>query len=184
MPTAQAFVHDGNWDAETDGNQAMKFMGNYTRNYVDNRDFMKADAKIFDKWHTKDFVFQKSDGTRTSGADDTAKALQEVYAIFSGGHKHRPTSLACWDEKDGSITMFGHAKVYVGFEGHDKTVTDDDGDKWNAVMEGGFRFWYVKDESGVDGIKIKETRIYADPMPAIGYALKNGILSPKDLGLA
>jgi hypothetical protein len=80
--------------------------------------------------------------------------------------------------------MFGHAKTFVGFGGIDGTISDNDGNKWSAVMEAAFRFWYVKDESGPDGIKLKETRIYADPMPAVGFMLQKGIVTAKDLGLA
>jgi len=39
-------------------------------------------------------------------------------------------------------------------------------------------------EYGPDGIKIKETRIYADPLPALGFMLQNKMVSAKDLGLA
>lgn len=40
-------------------------------------------------------------------------------------------------------------------------------------MEAAFHFWYVKDQNGMDGIKIKGMRIYADPMPALGFMLQN-----------
>lgn len=80
--------------------------------------------------------------------------------------------------------MFGHAKTYVGFKNVEGTLSDNEGKKWSAVMEAAFQFWYVKDESGPDGIKIKETRIYTDPMPALGFMLQNKLVSAKDLGLA
>lgn len=80
--------------------------------------------------------------------------------------------------------MIGHAKTYVGFKDVEGTIADNEGKKWSAVMEAAFRFWYVKDESGPDGIKIKGTRIYADPMPALGFMLQKGMVSAKDLGLA
>ena len=51
-------------------------------------------------------------------------------------------------------------------------------------MEAAFHFWYVKDSNGPDGIKIKETRIYTDPMPALGFMLRDKMVSAKDLGLA
>jgi hypothetical protein len=87
------------------------------------------------------------------------------------------------EEGDGWC-LFGHAKTFVGFKHVEGTISDNEGKRWSAVMEGAFHFWYVKDESGPDGIKIKETRIYADPMPAVGFMLQNGIVSAKDLGLA
>ena len=31
---------------------------------------------------------------------------------------------------------------------------------------------------------MKETRIYADPMPAVEFMLKQGIVTAKDVGLA
>jgi hypothetical protein len=80
--------------------------------------------------------------------------------------------------------MFGHAKTFVAFEGVEGSISDNEGKKWSAVMEAAFRFWYVRDDSGPDGFKIKETRIYADPMPAVGFMLQKGIVSAKDLGLA
>ena len=80
--------------------------------------------------------------------------------------------------------MFGHAKTFVGFKDVEGKFTDNEGKKWSAVMEAAFRFWYVKDENGPDGIKIKETRIYADPLPALGFMLQNKMVSAKDLGLA
>lgn len=80
--------------------------------------------------------------------------------------------------------MIGHAKTHVGFKDVEGTITDNEGKKWSAVMEAAFRFWYVKDESGPEGIKIKKTRIYADPMPALGFMLQKGMVSAKDLGLA
>ena len=51
-------------------------------------------------------------------------------------------------------------------------------------MEAAFQFWYVNDQNGPDGIKINETRIYADPMPALGFMLQNKMVSAKDPGLA
>jgi hypothetical protein len=89
----------------------------------------------------------------------------------------------CREEGDGWC-LFGHAKTFVGFKDVEGTISDNEGKKWSAVMEAAFHFWYVKDESGPDGIKIKETRIYADPMPAVGFMLQHGIVSAKDLGFA
>ena len=80
--------------------------------------------------------------------------------------------------------MIGHAKTYVGFKDVEGTISDNEGKKWSAIMEAAFQFWYVKDQNGPDGIKIKETRIYADPMPALGFMLQNQMASAKDLGLA
>ena len=80
--------------------------------------------------------------------------------------------------------MIGHAKTYVGFKDVEGTITDNEGKKWSAVMEAAFQFWYVKDQSGPECIKIKETRIYADPMPALEFMLQNKMVSAKDLGLA
>ena len=51
-------------------------------------------------------------------------------------------------------------------------------------MEAAFHFRYVKDQNGPDGIKIKETRIYADPMPALEFMLQEKMVSAKNLGLA
>ncbi|GAB7333509.1 hypothetical protein MBLNU13_g05094t3 [Cladosporium sp. NU13] len=181
FPTQQAFIHSGDWDEETRKHPAMKWMERYTREQIDVRTW--ANGADPNEWHTSDFALQKSDGTRREGADKANDALGEIYGPFTGGQKHEPTFLVCWEEGDG-WSMIGHAKTYVGFQGVEGTITDNEGKNWSAVMEAAFRFWYVKDESGPDGIKIKETRIYADPMPALGFMLQNKMVSPKDLGLA
>jgi len=198
FPTQPVFVHTGDWDEESRKHPAVKWMEEYTKTQVDSR--VWTDGKVMNDWHTSDFAYQRSDGGRREGVDKVNGALTEVYGPFSA-HKHRPTFLLCWyaysllpdkqishkhyRREDGNgWTIFGHAHVYVGFKGVEGTITDPDGDKWSAVMEAAFRFWYVKDESGKDGIKIQETRTYADPMPAIGFMLQKGIVSAKDLGLA
>jgi hypothetical protein len=92
--------------------------------------------------------------------------------------------LPWYREEENGWAAFGHAKTYIGFEGVDGKISDKEGKKWSTIVEAAFRFWYVKDESGPQGIKLKETMIYADPMPAVGFMLQNGIVTAKDLGLA
>lgn len=124
-----------------------------------------------------------SDGTIASGREAGVKALTDKYAPFTGGHKHDPTELFTWQEGD-HWCMFGHARCYIGFEDQANTVKDQHGDAWNVVVEATYRFVYVKDDSAPKGFRMRETKIYADPMPAVQFMLKKGIVSAKDLGMA
>jgi len=179
-PTKPVFVHKGSWDDETRQHPLMKWMEDYTHEFDRTRAFATGSPS---DWLTSDFSVQLSDGSRITGMQDAIKALTEKYAPFSGGHKHDPTELLTWEEGD-HWCMFGHAKCFIGFEGVEANVKDPQDQSWNVVVEATYRFVYVKDESGQGGYKMRETKIYADPMPAVEFMLKQGIVSAKDLGLA
>lgn len=181
-PTQQVFIHKGSWDSETRLHPVMEWMEQYTYEFDRTRAFATGSPG---DWLTSDFSVQLSDGTRIAGMQAAIKALTEKYAPFSGGHKHDPTELLTWEEGD-HWCMFGHAKCFIGFDGTGSTaeVKDPQGKAWNVVIEATYRFVYVKDDSGRGGIRMKETRIYADPMPAVGFMLEQGIVTAKDIGLA
>lgn len=179
-PTQPVFVHKGSWDDETRLHPVMQWMEDYTHEFDRTRAFATGSPS---DWLTSDFSVQLSDGTRITGMKDAIHALTEKYAPFSGGHKHDPTELLTWEEGD-HWCMFGHAKCFIGFEGVAASVKDPQGQSWNVVVEATYRFVYVKDESGTGGYKMRETKIYADPTPAVEFMMKQGIASAKDLGLA
>lgn len=181
-PTQSVFVHSGSWNASSRQHPVMDWMEKYTREFDRSRAFATGTPS---DWLTADFSVQMSDGTRISGREEAVQALTEKYAPFTGGHKHDPTELLVWEE-GGEWCMFGHAKCFVGFQGlrENGEFEDPQGEgKWNVVVEAAYRFVYVKDEAARGGYKMKETRIYADPMPAVGFMLKSGLASAKDLGL-
>lgn len=124
-----------------------------------------------------------SDGKRIEGRSAAVAALVEKYAPFTGGHKHCPTELLVWREGEEWV-MFGHARCYIGFEGVEKEVKDPEGDMWNVYLEAAYRFVYIEDASAKSGYKIKETRIYADPTPAVGLMLQKGLATAEQLGFA
>lgn len=83
--------------------------------------------------------------------------------------------------------MFGHAKCHIGFEGETPTIKDPQGEEgkgYNVIVEATYRFVYVKDDGAPGGYRMSETKIYADPMPAVQFMLQKGIVSAKDLGMA
>lgn len=124
-----------------------------------------------------------SDGKRFGGRSAAVAALVEKYAPFTGGHKHDPTELVVWRDGEEWV-MFGHARSYLGFEGVEREVRDPEGDVWNVFLEATYRFVYVEDASAERGFKLKETRIFADPSPAVAFMLKKGLATPQQLGLA
>jgi hypothetical protein len=182
-PTQQVFIHKGSWDDESRLHPVMKWMETYTYEFDRTQVFTKGGSP--NDWLTSDFSVTLSDGTRITGMESALQALKEKYAPFSGGQKHDSTELLMWEDGEQWV-MFGSAKVYVGFDGVDvaKEIRDLQGEAWHAAIRATYRFVYVREESKHGGFKMKEAVIYADPMPAIEFMLKQGIVSAKDLGLA
>lgn len=121
---------------------------------------------------------QKSDGTRSSGVDNVWATLASIYGPF-GGHKHYPRQISVWETGNGWAAL-GIADVYFRFHGSaGGKLTDGEGDKWDGVGPGAFQFEYVKTADG--GIKLKETKLFSDPTPAIKLMLKAGAINGEQL---
>ena len=76
--------------------------------------------------------------------------------------------------------MFGEASLYFRLQGlSGDAIADPQGEKWDGVAKGAFRFLYAKD--GSDGIKLKETRIFSDASPAMRLMLKNNMINGEQL---
>lgn len=180
-PTHPVFIHSGGWDDETRQHPVMKWFEQCTHEFDRTRAFANGTPS---DWLAPDFNVQLSDGTRIAGLQPAVQALIEKYAPFTDGHKHDPTELLVWEEEN-HWCMLGHAKLFIGFKGTDKTIEDPQGEKWNVAIEATYRFAYVRDDTGSgSGFKVKEMKICADPMPAVGFMLKHEIVSAKDLGLS
>jgi hypothetical protein len=75
--------------------------------------------------------------------------------------------------------MIGVANFYFKLQGGPgNAVKDPQGEQWDGVGPGGFHFNYVKDGSG---IKLKQTRIFSDPSPALKLMLQAGALNGEQL---
>ncbi|KAF2472086.1 uncharacterized protein BDR25DRAFT_313281 [Lindgomyces ingoldianus] len=179
FPTQPVFVYEGTWSAEMRAHPAMDWMYNFTSNIFDNR----AWDIPTEQYLTEDFVLKKSDGTEVHGREAAWAADKALYAPFTA-HKHEPRGLMCAENAEG-WEMVGRANLYVNLPGApsegEKKVKDLDGKEWDAVCAGMFRFLYVKDESGFQGIKLKRTEVCSDPLPALGLMLKRGVVTPEQL---
>jgi len=177
--TKPTFVYNGGWSDETRAHPAMKWMEDYTVNVVDAKNFDVPSTK----YRVADFVLQKSDGTIIQGADPAWEAEKQIYNQFLA-HCHEPQGLMCCETEFG-WEMIGQADVYVILPGDagpgEKKVKSKSGKEWDAVMPSAFRFEYVKDVSGPDGIKFSSAKIFSDPLPALSLLLKRGVLNPEDL---
>lgn len=69
--------------------------------------------------------------------------------------------------------MIGVAQVYFNLGGPGDVVKDPQGESWDGVGPGAFQFHYVKDG---DDIKLKQTKIFSDPSPALRFLLQAGAL--------
>lgn len=182
-PTQPAFIAEGDsvakWAPEILAHPAINWMHYFTVQVFDCRNWDIPGSTYF----TSDFVFQKSDGTQVKGAEEGWAADKEMYAPFTA-HKHEPQHFRMAETSDG-WDMLGCAKMFVNLPGQlregEEKVKDIEGTEWDAVLYGAFRFIYVKDADGYQGIKVRRVEIYSDPLPALGLLLKRGVLKPEQI---
>ena len=122
---------------------------------------------------TSDWTLQTSDGKSFSGAEKAWAQLAVTYGPFEA-HKHDPTFLCCFDDKEDGYQMIGVANVYFSLGGPRNAVKDPQGESWDGSTPGAFHFHYVKEDGG---LKLKFTRIYSDPSPALKVMLEAGALN-------
>jgi len=173
--TLPAFIsHSRGWEVAKQ-HPCMAWMARYTQ-HAFNNDAVRKDSAEFGKWHTADFIHINADGTKYTGWDETFAALQQIYAPFTS-FCHEPVFVNCWETEDG-WEMVGQATMFADLPvpGGDKTHTDLTGKKWDLGLPGMFHFWYVKDKSGPDGIKMKRSDVFSDTFPAIQEMMKRGMI--------
>jgi hypothetical protein len=172
-PTTPAFVHYGDWSDATRANPCLKWMEDYTTQMFDKRKFDTP----YNEWHSDDYVLVKPDGTEiTSGGADAWKEVQAIFAPFTA-HRHRPI-FAVVVETDYGWLMIGQAYVCGNLVGPpasgEKKAKDPDGNEWDLVYPGAYRFEYVKDAQG--GIKMRRSEIMTDTWPVASLLLKRGVM--------
>lgn len=126
------------------------------------------------------FVLTKSTGQVISGPG-AAEAWYADLAMFAS-HVHEPKYVVVTELDGGKgYRVFAHAKIYVDLVGgkgtdDEKTATDDEGRKWELVLGGTMLTDLVRDEGGVLGFKFASVKLYYDPTPALGLAIKRGLI--------
>jgi len=176
-PRTQAFIHNGYWDEETRAHPAMKWMEAYT---------LDMESHTFDpKWYTSDFSLHKADGRVFNGLEGALVGLRETYAPLPK-HFHEPYYLSCIETQDG-WEMLGQARAYAILPGKpaiDEVKVKDNihGLEWDIALPAAFKFRYVKDTNGPDGILMSRTELMSDSGPALKRLLKRGVLKWQDLG--
>jgi hypothetical protein len=180
FPTSPAFVHTGDWDAETRKHPALEFFERYT-NTLDSG--LQTMGSQLDQWHTKDFTYVAANGTSTKGTQEAFNALSQNYGPLTKFH-HEPFFLITTEaETKGDYEMIGCATVYMNLPGKEeaKNVKDGKGESWELSLPGAFKFYYKKDGQS---FKLHKTEIFSDSGPVVMGLLKKGAMTPQQLGLA
>jgi hypothetical protein len=162
------------WE-EIRAHPALAWMEKYTLDVFDNNS-VRTDAAQMAPWHTADLVHINADGTRYEGFDTVFAAIQQIYAPFAA-FVHEPRFSIIWETEDG-WEMVGEAVMYADLPvpGGEKTHEDMNGRKWDLGMPGSFHFFFVKDASGPDGIKLTRSDFVSDTFPAVQEMMKRGMV--------
>ncbi|KPI37794.1 uncharacterized protein AB675_106 [Cyphellophora attinorum] len=180
FPTSPAFVHTGDWDAETRKHPAMEFFERYT-NTLDSG--LQTMGSQLNDWHTPDFEYVAANGSSTKGTQEAFNALSQSYAPLAKFH-HEPFFLIAIESgNSGDYEMIGCATVYINLPGkeEEKKVKDGKGESWEMSLPGAFKFYYKKEGQG---FKLKQTQVFSDSGPVVMGLLKKGAMTPQQLGLA
>ncbi|KAL6240705.1 hypothetical protein RBB50_012415 [Rhinocladiella similis] len=134
----------------------------------------------YTQFHTKDFVFTKSDGTVLPAGEASWNGWLEGYAPFTE-HLHE-ARYCCVYERNGGWEMMGVAHVFANLPvPGEKTKTDLSGRKWDVAVPGSFLFTCVADPGGPKGFKVKSMTLYGDGTPVVSEMIKRGMIKPEDL---
>ena len=195
--TQSAYIHEGDWDQESDAHPASGWMREYTNAFDTVRaqtqnDFSPQLIRIpqapdklalFDKYIANDFEYVKADGSTYPKGRESWAAVAASYQLLSEWW-HEPYFFSTWENKDGSYSLTGNAWVWQnlpGGNGSGQQHTDKNGKKWDIRTPGGFYFRYQKQPDG--GLKMDRMSITSDSGPTVVTLLQRGVLKPQDLGL-
>lgn len=182
VPTVPAFIHTGNWDAQTCAHPAMAWMESYTRTAVDNRSW--TIGTLASEWHAADFTLQKVDGTVIRGGEAAwHEGIAVIYGPFTA-HLHSPNFLVCSQTEDG-WQMIGQADLYASLpsERCGGRVRDGERREWDIKVPSAFWFEYVRDEGAKHGgILLRSTKIFGDTAPVMKAMVQRGMVTKEDLG--
>jgi hypothetical protein len=125
-------------------------------------------------YYAPGYAYAKTTGETFSGE----AAVQQTHAdfgLFAAWH-HEPSFAMVTETDDGrGYVLAGFARTYVNLPGDGgRAVEDLQGRRWECVGDGAFRFVVVRDPE--TGMKFREWKVCADPMPILGVALKRGLL--------
>jgi hypothetical protein len=141
-------------------------------------DFGNVKNEGYEKWVTDDFSFTTPYGVTTTGREAAWAQVKDTYQFFSG-HYHEPREFIVWETETG-WRLKGRALMYVNFlvplQGATK-VKDLTGKEWDSKFPGMFTFEWVKDPTGVNGIRMKKQAVAADGFPMINELVKRGMTS-------
>jgi hypothetical protein len=167
--TQPAFVTSPKgWDDDMLRHPMLKFMHEHAI------DFDAKDYHNGKPYYTSDYTYTKSDGRSFTG-DAAIKQQIEDYALFKE-HFHEPNHGVITEIENG-YQLSGFATMYVNLPvPGEKKYTDLQGRQWECVAHGAFRFEVVRDPTGVQGFRFSKFRIFADPTPILGEAIKCGVI--------
>jgi hypothetical protein len=133
-------------------------------------------------WHTDDYIYVKPDGTPGKPGADSWEVAKKMYANFTE-HYHEPREIIVWETETG-YEMVGFAHIFANLPtAAEKTVADLEGRKWHVGVPGSFKFVYVKDASGPQGLKIKYQATMGDGIGILKAVVESG-MAPADQALA
>ncbi len=98
------------------------------------------DKEAFGKWHTADFIYKNSDGTKYNGFEAAYAAIHQIYSPFAS-FSYEPSFYNYWETEEG-WEMIGTANMYadLAVPGDEKTNEDQYGKKGYLGPPGMFHF--------------------------------------------
>ena len=178
FPTVPSFaVASAGWSEELLAHPAMRFMQSHD---ADMGSPGAAAHRAKPYFATPSFRYTKSTGQSMTGAEAVEAGYAEM--VMFAAHKHEPVICVLTELEDGrdGYRLFAHAKMYVDLqgapEGAEKKAIDADGRAWELSLGGAFLCDIIKDDSGVLGFRFASVQVFFDPTPALGIAIKRGLV--------
>jgi hypothetical protein len=173
FPTSPAYIqHVEGWPEHTREHPLIDWMFDYEKAL----DFGDMKSGSYAPWHTDDFVFVRS-GIPQPAGEPSWKKLVTAYSIFTA-HYHEPSYYVIHETTTG-WELIGEAKLYVNLpvSSTAEKVKDAEGREWDLVAPSAFHFLFVKDSSGLKGIKMQKQVIHSSDIGLAKELVKRGMVT-------
>ncbi|EXK43540.1 hypothetical protein FOMG_02485 [Fusarium oxysporum f. sp. melonis 26406] len=163
------------WDDKALEHPTLRYLSNFNTDFCETK---VSQSGPHTKWFTQDFEFQTQSGQTLRGEEAWKRLIHttRLYDKFS----IEPLSAFIQDTEDGYNGMV-YANLYTNFvKPGEKNCSDKRGINWELRIPRAYYLTFVKDSSGLHGLKVSNLVIVGDALGTMAAAVRKGMVSQEN----